>query len=178
MSRTLTAQALLLLPLLLFPSPRLEAQDLATLRPGDRVRLVSGMHRGVYDVAEAPDLVLVDRTGNRLTVDSADIDRLDVQRGHESRFNSAVRGSLIGGGTGVVAGAVLAYATEGNDGFFTPEEVAILGGIVGGAFGFAGGAVVGAVIPRARWVPLVPVTRFSVAPRGRGGVSVSLARAF
>lgn len=164
------------------------AQDRAALQPGDRVRVEAPPQRGTYLVTALADgeLVLEGADGREVRIPHARLSRLDVDRGPRSRGSGALKGLAIGGGAGIIAGAVVGYASgddECDPGSWcimtmTAGQKAGVGAVVLGSVGGAVGAAFGAVSPGRRWEGLrLPLTLDGGAgPVGgfRLGVSLTL----
>lgn len=169
------------------PAP-LCAQESAGLRPGDRVRVEASQQSGTFLVTVLADeeLVLEDTDGREVRVPHASLSRLLVDRGPRSRGSGALRGLAIGGGAGVLAGAVIGFA-DGDDDCpsdswclfqMTAGEKASIGAVVFGLVGGVVGATLGAGNPGHRWEALrLPLTMNGGAGAAGGfrlGVSLSV----
>jgi hypothetical protein len=147
-----------LMLLLLNASADLPAQETLPVAPGDRVRAS----------ASWPDqfigsLVAVDDDTLKLdhrAIPLADLERLEVSRGHKYNWSKVGKGTLYGTLGGAAAGTVLGFAAGCDDeSGLNRGGCAALTGAFGAAVGAVGGLLVGtvaALVTTERWeeVPL------------------------
>ena len=166
--RTATLSALVLLILVQPVAAQVGA------RVGDRVRVFTSSgdrHTGTIAVITSSSLRLDDGTG--LSVPLADVDRLQVSRGQQSR---ALRGLAVGTGLGVGLGAVVGALYYPTDDAGCPEfdgrGACVVGwSVVFGAVGLVVGVVTGALSKTDRWEDVaVGQFSFSLAPLGGDGL--------
>jgi hypothetical protein len=179
----LVALALLAAP----PAARAAAQPLA---PDTRARITAAGARrpvaGLLRRAGADSLAVHDSGGRRLAVVArADVRRLEASLGPESRGaafrRGALRGALIGAGTGALVGGFGDSCRDRDGNPRTCEaEASAAGQIIGGA---AGVGVIGALIggfvarPRERWAAAELPARVGLVPFGpRGAAAVATVR--
>lgn len=160
---------------LVFPAVSLRAQEIATLREGQRVRLTSASHKelvGVVKQARADSIVVFrDPSGAQLAIATSDLRKVDVSRGR-SASEGAKRGAFWGGAVGAglaVLGTILIGSADDTD--FTNENFAVAefaaNMIAGGA---VWGAGIGTFVKAERW------DRTAIQPRvAKSGVGVSIA---
>ena len=142
------------------------AQSLNALRQGVRIEVTPvhgnpetgtvmslGSDSLVYipdRAAHAGDL----RSTSSTSLGFADLRSVRVSRGR-SRAAGALRGGLIGIGTGILGGAVLAAVTFKRNPKYdcscSRGSTAAYGGVVGSGIGFWPGLIAGAIIGRERW---------------------------
>lgn len=158
--------------------------------PGARVRITTGdatrAVAGLLRRAGADSLAVHDGSGRALaTVARADVRRLEVSQGRESRGaafrRGAVRGALIGTGAGALAGAFGDTCRDRDGNPRTCETQVSRGGQIAG--GAAAGGVIGALIggfvarPRERWAAADLPARVGLVPFGaRGAAAVATVR--
>ncbi len=176
--------------LLLVPAT-LAAQE-PLVAAGTRVRLTTKALEkvdGTVTEWRGDTIVLSPKKGLLTSVPMGDVVDLLVVRGRRSNpWGGAVKGMVIGGGTGLVVLAALCGeedidpgAGEGSPNTCSWSDVGFL--LMGtGALTVAGGAVglvVGTIVGTDRWQPAVlPSARLSVRPLPRGGVGVGFALSF
>jgi hypothetical protein len=122
---------------------------------GSRVRITSaaeglkGAKGEVLRIDEERILVQLDRGKGRIGVPQENVDAMDVS---VAQHRNAGKGLAIGALSGVVFGAVMGLSAT-NDGWFTPEETAM---VLGTGFGLIGGVVglfAGALTVSDEWAP-------------------------
>jgi hypothetical protein len=183
------APLLVALALLAAP-PAARAAAAQPLAPDTRARITAGRAgrpvAGLLRRAGADSVAVHDSGGRLLTVVArADVRRVEVSLGRESRGaafrRGALRGALIGAGTGAFMGWFGDTCRDRDGNPRTCEtEVSHVGQIAGGA---AGVGVVGALIgglvarPRERWAAAELPARVGLVPFGlRGAAAVATVR--
>ena len=163
---------------LLVPGSTVLAQGLP--RPGDRVRVTSGVYQPLVSQVKAisADSLVVSANGTDVHLAMAQVSLLEKGVGQKSQFlTGGLIGLLAGAGVGAIAG--LASGDDPPGWFsFTAEQKAIMGAVVLGGIGGAVGLIAGALIKTERWVE-VPLDNvgLSFAPQRDGrfrlGMSIS-----
>ena len=163
----------------------------AQVRPGAQVRVAGHFCQPSYSncVGGSPqqyvgtfvtwevDTLVIQNNGDTLSVPASLVTRLDVSRGRKANTG---KGAGIGVLLGVVAGALIGYASYESESFFIeldPEAYAVWGAVFGGLVGGGVGALIGASIRTDRWqeVPLDRL-RVNLGPQrdGRFGFGASV----
>ena len=159
---------------LLWLSGPAHAQEAATVRTGERVRLRLAHDRveGTLQAMDARSVTLRDpASGNTVAYDISAVLGTEVSHGQGSRKHHASRGALIGGLVGAAFGGIAA-SCRGNSGECGGLWIPIGAGVFG-AGGAAVGAIVGAAIPAGEiWKPAqLRGLHVTITPV-RGGVQV------
>lgn len=147
---------LCLLALVSFARPTdLPGQDIQSVKPGNRIRLIpvdGAEMKGIFLGLGPGGLSLQGSSVSPFIIPVSSIETLELATGHKR-----MKAAFIGGGIGLLAGAILGGVTSGdcagdcNDPFDTgggglaesraSAEGAILGGLVLGGLGAAAGAI-------------------------------------
>ena len=151
---TLVASAVLML---LVPLKASVAQEIASLKTGDRLRLTVASppsHRIEGTLASLSfDGLVLTGAPDSAPISFSSIRTLEVRRHTRGSFIGSVgRGLLVGVVGGAVVGAARGKIDTG-DGTITAGEDALISSIVGGVAGLLGGAIYGACCSSS-WQPL------------------------
>lgn len=156
------------------PLLSLRAQDITTLREGQRVRVTSSSNKDVVGVVRAARsdsiVVFTEPSGAPLAIATSDLRKVDVSRGR-SVAQGAKRGAIWGGGIGAALGVLGAILLSVDDSEYATDDgdvAAFAANMIAG--GLIWGAGIGAFVKAERWDPVV------IQPRvGLSGVGLSFA---
>lgn len=128
-----------------------------------RIKVATGpMYEGTLLAPTSDTLRLVRPGLDTVRIRREAIERFEVYAGEGHNVGrAAVNGSLIGGGIGLVLGAVSAAGQEEGGWYYTPPGLVVASGILGGAlFGAGIGAIVGLISRSPKWekAPLPTMT--------------------
>jgi hypothetical protein len=174
------AGALLAVTLLATGPSNTRAQVTSSVGRGSRVRISSsalGLTHAVGTVQGATGEALVIQfqfPRHQATVQRDAIEKMEVSIRRETRILKGLGvGTLVGAGTGAILGLA-----GGDDGWWTAEEVALMGAIALGMTGAVVGVVAGAVIKRDVWAstaqPKLGMTILPLVDEGRTAVHIGL----
>jgi hypothetical protein len=132
-------------------------QDVASIQPGDTVRLLAGRVSGVHVVLQNSGfaLELRDRRDVVRTVPMADMRRLERLEGRTAS-GGALQGAAVGLIAGVALGAVLGNSADDPNAMIPGS---VVGASFGGLAGTLGGALIGAARGAPRWRAVRPASR-------------------
>lgn len=149
---------------------------IAASRLGDKPVLATVVEIGADTVVIRP----ADRPVSTV-VPRSEITSLQMSEGtRRPILKYALRGFLIGAGTGAVIGAVTYDDDTGYWCMFACSRAsnAALSGVLGGVVGMVAGGIVGATRQSEKWNTVIDPRRVSIAPGGEGGVRVGYTAAF
>lgn len=168
---------------LVFGGTVVSAQSLPELRPGMRIQfrapsVVDGRVTGKIVSRTPASFVVIGEREGEYTVGFAALSELKVSRG-VSHAAGAVRGALVGGGLGLVVGAIIGLSenSRGQGGYTLGPPTFAQGLLIGTGGGVAIGAALGGYEGLERWEGIHLPAPVALLPVRHGlGVRLALGR--